>query len=150
MCLPVGRPGRFTALLPYRAGMSTGMSMGTRHSGCGHQLFTGVVGNASHQVHGAQLPRAQKSVGRFRWSFHPDENNHWPVGSWAGVQSHSLGEWRNWLQLAGSSGDPVLWTQVTVRALCYFWTGLQLVSLRWQSNTRKGVSVFRRVSGYFT
>lgn len=56
---------------------------------------------------------------------------------------------RNWLQLAGSSGNPVLWSQVTVSALCYFWTVLQLVSLRRQSNTRKGVSVFRTVSGYF-
>lgn len=60
MCLPVGRSGRFTALLPYRVSMNTGMSMGTKHSGS--QLFTGVVGNASYQVHGTQLPRAQKSV----------------------------------------------------------------------------------------
>lgn len=73
------------------------------------------------------------------WDVSVETSIHWPVGSWAGVQSHSLGEWRNWLQLAGSSGNPVLWTQVTVSALCYFWTGLQLVSLRWQSNTRKGV-----------
>lgn len=65
MCLPVGRPGRSTALLPYRAIMNTGMSVGTKHSGSGHQLFTGVVGNAGYQAHGTQLPRAQKSVGSF-------------------------------------------------------------------------------------
>lgn len=60
MCLPVGRSGRFTALLAHRASMNTSMSMGTKHPGS--QLFTGAVGNASYQGHGTQLPRAQKSV----------------------------------------------------------------------------------------
>lgn len=67
--------------------------------------------------------------------------------SW--VQSHSRRLERNWLQLACSSGNPVIWTHVMASALCYFWTVLQLVSLQWQNSTRKGINIFRTVSGHF-
>lgn len=37
------------------------------------------------------VPRIQGPVGSFRCNFSPDENNHWSIGSCAGVQSYLLG-----------------------------------------------------------